>query len=246
MSPDQARGEGVDGRSDLYAMGVVLYQLLCGRPPFVADTPFGIAIQHVSEPPIPPSRYRAVNPVLESICLRALNKLPEDRFQTAREMRRVILSSLTSYSESGMASAHQTSTPILSFAASSVSAASTDLEVRHSTAPSTPDVPKWLRYPKAIIAAVAFVIGAIFALISLIARDVGQDNGKVVRAATVALVPAPQANPVSSSSEGATLAPTQPSQTPILLPDDRRPPAAASESESRARPAAEPSPAPRR
>ena len=95
MSPEQARGQGVDGRSDLYAVGVILYHLLAGRTPFDADTPVGIALQHLSDAPIPPSRYRRVHRGLEAVCLRALAKRPEDRFQTAREMRKALHDALT-------------------------------------------------------------------------------------------------------------------------------------------------------
>jgi serine/threonine protein kinase len=94
MSPEQARGEPVDGRSDLYSVGVVLYHLLAGRPPFVGDSPLGIALQQVSDEPVPPSRLRDVHPGLEAIALRALAKRPSDRFQTAREMRRALRAAL--------------------------------------------------------------------------------------------------------------------------------------------------------
>jgi eukaryotic-like serine/threonine-protein kinase len=90
MSPEQARGESVDGRSDLYSVGVVLYHMLTGRTPFGGDSPLAVALRQVSDPPLPPSRHRYVHPVLEAICLRALSKQPEDRFQTAREMRRAL------------------------------------------------------------------------------------------------------------------------------------------------------------
>ncbi len=234
MSPEQARGEGVDGRSDLYAMGVVLYHLLCGRPPFMGDTPFGIAIQHVSEPPLPPSRHRAVNPVLESICLRAMNKRPEDRFQTAREMRRAILSALDSDAEYGMPRAH--------------TEPSTEPEVPHTTVPSPPSWLDWARRPNAIVAAAAlvtFVTLALAAVISRLRDESAWDRGNVVRTTTVALTPAPQPNAASPQGSGA--APMRPpSQTPHLLPDDTRPPEAAWGSELRARPAVAPAPAPRR
>jgi serine/threonine-protein kinase len=245
MSPEQARGEGVDGRSDLYSMGVVLYHLLSGRPPFIADTPFGIAIQHVSEPPPPPSRHRAVNPVLESICLRAMNKRPEDRFQTAREMRRALLSSLTSSAEARMTSAHPPSTRILSSPPSSGSEASIELPVRHWTAPTTPRWPNWARRPNAIVAATALVTLALGAMIALLSgQDSSWGSGNVVRTATVALAPTAQANP--ASSKGSDPALTQPAgQTPSLIPASTHP-AAAAESELRASPAAAPSSAPRR
>jgi serine/threonine protein kinase len=95
MSPEQARGQAVDGRSDLYSVGVVLYHLLAGRTPFEGNTPVGIALQHVSDPPVPPSHHRDIHPGLEAVCLRALSKRPEDRFQTAREMRRALRDVLT-------------------------------------------------------------------------------------------------------------------------------------------------------
>jgi serine/threonine protein kinase len=95
MSPEQAQGHAVDGRSDIYAVGVVLYHLLAGQTPFSADSPVGIALQHVSEMPVPPSHHRNVHPGLEAVCLRALSKRPEDRFQTAREMRKALRDALT-------------------------------------------------------------------------------------------------------------------------------------------------------
>jgi serine/threonine-protein kinase len=94
MSPEQAQGHAVDGRSDLYSLGVVLYHLLAGRTPFDADNAVGIALQQVSAAPPPPSDHRNVHPGLEAVCLRAMSKRPEDRFQTAREMRRALREAL--------------------------------------------------------------------------------------------------------------------------------------------------------
>ncbi|MBX3189137.1 MAG: serine/threonine protein kinase [Labilithrix sp.] len=88
MSPEQGRGQKLDGRSDLYAVGVILYQLLTGRVPFMADTPVNVLLKHVMERPIPPSRVnRAVNRALEQICMKAMSKPPAQRHQHAREMR---------------------------------------------------------------------------------------------------------------------------------------------------------------
>jgi eukaryotic-like serine/threonine-protein kinase len=88
MSPEQGRGDSLDLRSDLYSIGVILYQLLTGRVPFEAESALGIVLKHVTEEPIRPS---TINPTidlrLESICLKAMSKRREDRYQGARMMR---------------------------------------------------------------------------------------------------------------------------------------------------------------
>ncbi len=88
LSPEQARGERVDARSDLYSTGCLLYELLTGRPPFLGDSPVAIAYQHVRENPIPPSHLDPeVPPWADAIVLRAMAKDPRDRYQSAAEMR---------------------------------------------------------------------------------------------------------------------------------------------------------------
>jgi len=87
LSPEQARGAAVDQRSDLYSVGVVLYEMLAGTVPFTGETPVEIAMRHLSDTPQPPSTKRPeVSPDLDMIVLRALAKNPDDRFQTAEEM----------------------------------------------------------------------------------------------------------------------------------------------------------------
>jgi len=87
LSPEQARGAPVDQTSDLYAVGVVLYELLTGQVPFTGDTPLEIAMKHLSEVPKPPSELRPEVPHdLDLVVLRALAKDPADRYQTAEEM----------------------------------------------------------------------------------------------------------------------------------------------------------------
>ncbi len=88
LSPEQARGERVDSRSDLYSTGCLLYELLTGRPPFTGDSPVAIAYQHVREDPVPPSRVDPeVPPWADAIVLKAMAKSPADRYQTAADMR---------------------------------------------------------------------------------------------------------------------------------------------------------------
>ncbi len=88
LSPEQARGETVDARSDIYSSGCLLYELLTGRPPFIGDSPVSVAYQHVREAPVPPSRLDPeITPEMEAITLKALAKDPADRYQSAREMR---------------------------------------------------------------------------------------------------------------------------------------------------------------
>ncbi len=88
LSPEQARGETVDARSDIYSAGCLTYELLTGRPPFQGDSPVSVAYQHVREAPVPPSHLDAlVTPAMDAIVLKSLAKDPADRYQTAAAMR---------------------------------------------------------------------------------------------------------------------------------------------------------------
>src|SRR5579875_568358 len=98
LSPEQARGERVDARSDLYSVGCLLYELLTGRPPFLGDSPVAIAYQHVREAPVPPSRLDPELPAwADAIVLRAMAKDPAARYQSAAEMRSDIQRALSGY-----------------------------------------------------------------------------------------------------------------------------------------------------
>ncbi len=88
LSPEQARGETVDNRSDIYSAGCLLYELLVGRPPFTGESPVSVAYQHVREMPVPPSELDPmITPQIDAITLKALAKDPADRYQNAREMK---------------------------------------------------------------------------------------------------------------------------------------------------------------
>jgi len=88
LSPEQARGETVDSRSDVYSAGCLLYELLTGRPPFVGDSPVAVAYQHVREQADPPSTHDSdLPPAVDAIVMKSLAKRLEDRYQSAAAMR---------------------------------------------------------------------------------------------------------------------------------------------------------------
>ncbi|AZM64645.1 serine/threonine protein kinase [Streptomyces sp. WAC 01420] len=91
LSPEQALGKAVDHRSDLYATGCLMYELLALRPPFTGETPLSVVYQHVQDIPTPPSEASdACPPELDGLVMRSLAKEPDDRFQTAEEMRGLV------------------------------------------------------------------------------------------------------------------------------------------------------------
>jgi serine/threonine-protein kinase len=101
MAPEQLQGKGVDPRTDIYALGVVLYQALTGECPFVAETPLAVAMMHIHNPLRPPRQINpAIPEAIERIILRAMAKNADDRFQTAGEMAAALRQSLAALTPS--------------------------------------------------------------------------------------------------------------------------------------------------
>ncbi|MGW1199420.1 protein kinase domain-containing protein [Streptomyces sp. NPDC002536] len=102
LSPEQALGKTVDARSDLYATGCLLYELLSLRPPFTGETPLSVVYQHVQDNPVPPSQVLgSVPPELDGLVMRSLAKDPDDRFQSAEEMRGLVQYALQMLQDAG-------------------------------------------------------------------------------------------------------------------------------------------------
>jgi serine/threonine-protein kinase len=140
LSPEQARGETVDARSDLYSAGCLLYELLVGRPPFVGDSPVSVAYQHVREAPVPPSQLDPeITPEIDAVVLKALAKDPDDRYQSATEMKADITRLL-----SGQQTTAQQATAVVPLAAGAMAANAYDTPT-HVAGPPTvvpPEAPE--------------------------------------------------------------------------------------------------------
>jgi eukaryotic-like serine/threonine-protein kinase len=132
LSPEQARGETVDARSDLYSTGCLVYELLAGRPPFVGDSPVSVAYQHVREAPVPPSQLDPeITPEIDAVVLKALAKDPNDRYQSAGEMKADIARLL-----SGEQTTAQRTTAVVPMAAGAMAANAYDTPT-HVAGPPT-------------------------------------------------------------------------------------------------------------
>ncbi|GAA1909531.1 protein kinase [Streptomyces sodiiphilus] len=101
LSPEQALGKAIDTRSDLYAVGCLLYELLALRPPFTGETPLSVVYQHVQDTPRLPSEVSSSPPELDGMVMRSLAKEPDDRFQSAEEMRGLVQYALRMLEEHG-------------------------------------------------------------------------------------------------------------------------------------------------
>jgi serine/threonine-protein kinase len=200
MSPEQSRGEPLDARSDLYSMGVVLFQMLTGRVPFTSETPIGVVVKQVTDLPPHPAELRPdVDPRLAEICLRALEKRPDDRFQSAADMRAAIRGVIDPSQSHPLTSARMMAVPAASSSqASLASYARTSSSGVHALGASEPDigthptlalpvpVPKieaakkrnsrWKAAVLVLIAALSVVTGILLVVVPRVLRE-GSPNG---------------------------------------------------------------------
>jgi serine/threonine-protein kinase len=197
MSPEQSQGLSVDGRSDVYSLGIVFYEMVTGRVPFKGATITDVGYQVVNAPPPPPRQFNPnLPPYLESVIMRALTKRPEDRFQTAGEMaqalrdRRVL-----------------TPLPAAALAGAATARAGAATAIPRGAVQTPP--PRAPRRSRGLTIALVLVLAAVVALGGLVAYLLTRDGGAGLTAG------AP-----TSAPEQVALAPTAtllpPSPTPVV------------------------------
>ncbi|HYX44814.1 MAG TPA: Stk1 family PASTA domain-containing Ser/Thr kinase [Acidimicrobiales bacterium] len=186
LSPEQAQGNPIDHRSDLYSLGVVLYEMLAGRPPFSGDSPVAIAYRHLSEDALPPSTHNsAVPPALDAAVLRAMAKDPDARYESAAQLRADLLAVAQG---AGEADETVVAAPVVAAAG----AGSTQIlpPLTEATAVAPPAVPPYARPPaddvsrrrrRAAIGVAALVLLAVVAALALLADNDDGDRVTVPR-----------------------------------------------------------------
>jgi serine/threonine-protein kinase len=133
MSPEQFRGDPVDARADVYALGVLVFQLLTGRMPFLGPDPTSFERQHLEEPPPPPSRFTSSSPALDAVVLRCLAKAAVDRFASIDDFL-AALRSAAGLAESGAASSTRSTTGVALFVSADFDPMTTDDQVDQAAA----------------------------------------------------------------------------------------------------------------
>ncbi len=168
LSPEQARGETVDNRSDVYAAGCLLYELLVGEPPFKGDSPVSVAYQHVRELPVRPSSLDGViTPEMDAITLKALEKDPDNRYQSAKEMRDDIarlLSGLTPTAQLPVVAVPEQATMLAPVVEPVVASSGTNVMPQRAF-PESPDSPAW--QPRRRRSRTGLIIGILAAILVL-------------------------------------------------------------------------------
>ena len=240
MSPEQVRGSGVDARSDIYSVGIVLYELLAGRRPFEADTTFSILNQQLNTPPQPPIEINPALPrVMNDIILRSLAKDPAQRFQNAEEFRSALRPFVNA------PSGHEVMAPMTQVMPSPTPAPSDAAPFAQPAPQSYAQHPPAYPYPQpgapasrsggkglwiatGAIAAVLALVGIAFAVPHFL-RTRAASNAEVSNPSGTTVTAAPSTVPVTSTPAKDTLVPEASSNPaaatpPLVAPSSSAPP----------------------
>ncbi len=186
LSPEQARGESVDARSDVYAAGCVLFELLVGHPPFVGDSPVSVAYQHVREDPRAPSDInREVPPDVDAIVLKALAKNPLNRYQSAQEMRADALRAVSGRPVMATPVMTEAETMAMAGPMGQPPAATTMTRPISGAAPSRPPERKTSSWVMAVLAALGVLAVIALGVGLALSRDNGTEDPPAVATAAV-------------------------------------------------------------
>jgi len=204
LSPEQARGETVDNRSDVYAAGCLLYELLVGEPPFKGDSPVSVAYQHVRELPVRPSLLDSViTPDMDAITLKALEKDPDKRYQSAKEMRDDIarlLAGVTPTAQLPVVPAPGAAATMLAPVIDPVISPSTSVLPQRAL-PASPGSPQW--EPRRNRSRTGLIIGIIAAILAVVL--IGAFAFWWNKTPAVAQVPVPQVQSMTEKNATDTL-----------------------------------------